>query len=178
MTSPSHIPTEQRIEEIRARLAEITPGPWAVETDGARVWHMGSGGTICEVNFDQQTGDHQPGEDQAFIANAPSDIAYLLEQLDSIPAQIQAAVEEATGQYSSDPSKVLVPMTEIARAVEAERVQLGRQISAIKTPEPPRKWSEECGGLYDDLYGAAYQAGVSATLSVVAFTAIRARGAK
>jgi len=84
---------EQYIEEIRNRLANITPGPWVVETDGTRVWHRGSGGTICEVNFDHQTGDHQPGEDQAFIANAPSDIAFLLEQLASIRSQIEAAVQ-------------------------------------------------------------------------------------
>ncbi len=84
---------EQRIEEIRNRLAGITPGPWEVETDDACVWHLGSGGTICTVNFDHQTGDHQPGEDQAFIANAPSDIGFLLDQLSSIPAQIKAAVQ-------------------------------------------------------------------------------------
>lgn len=86
-------PVEQRIEEVRNRLAEITPGPWMTEIGGTRVWHLSSGDTICEVNFDHQTGDHQPGEDQAFIANAPSDVAYLLEQLASIPAQIKAAVQ-------------------------------------------------------------------------------------
>jgi len=84
---------EQRIEGIRNRLAHITPGPWMTEIGGACVWHLGSGGTICEVNFDHQTGDHQPGEDQTFIANAPSDIAFLLDQLSSIPAQIEAAVQ-------------------------------------------------------------------------------------
>ena len=85
---------EQRIEEIRNRLAEITPGPWEVEGGGgACVWHLGSGDTICTVNFDHQTGEHQPGEDQEFIASAPSDIAFLLEQLASIPAQIKAAVQ-------------------------------------------------------------------------------------
>ena len=62
------------------------------EIGGACVWHLGSGDTICEVNFDHQTGEHQPGEDQEFIANAPSDIAFLLEQLASIPSQIAAAV--------------------------------------------------------------------------------------
>lgn len=101
----SHLETdtkavEQRIEEIRNRLAEITPGPWEPETGGPCVWHLGSGDTICEVNFDHQTGEHQPGEDQEFIASAPSDIAFLLEQLASIPAQIKAAVQAEREAWS------------------------------------------------------------------------------
>lgn len=30
------------------------------------------------VNYDNHTGDHQPGADKQFIANAPDDIAFLL----------------------------------------------------------------------------------------------------
>ena len=112
---------EQRIEEIRNRLAEITPGPWMTEIGGTRVWHLGLGGTICTVNFDHQTGEHQPGEDQEFIANAPSDIAFLLDQLASIPAQIEAAKAEALGTFSSDPSKAMVPLSDLLAAVQAER---------------------------------------------------------
>jgi len=90
---------EQYMEEIRNRLADITPGPWEVETGGPCVWHLGSGDTICTVNFDHQTGEHQPGEDQEFIASAPSDVAYLLDQLASIPSQIKAAKDEALREF-------------------------------------------------------------------------------
>ena len=104
---------EQYMEEIRNRLADITPGPWEVETGGPCVWHLGSGDTICTVNFDHQTGEHQPGEDQEFIARAPSDIAFLLDQLSSIPSQIKAAVQ-AEREAWSDVRRIGAQLSNIA----------------------------------------------------------------
>lgn len=74
-----------RIDEIRVRLASATPGPWEYQaaTDG----DPGNGPTHHIVLGPERTRgfrvartdwDRQGDADAEFIANAPTDIAYLL----------------------------------------------------------------------------------------------------
>lgn len=55
--------------EIRELALAATPGPWSA--DAGSVYTLGDtvlGGTIADVNFDQQTGDHQPHGDLQLLA--------------------------------------------------------------------------------------------------------------
>lgn len=61
---------DERLQAIKERLAAATPGPWR-EGDG--IW---SDSANVLVVTDAE------GPDTTFIANAPSDIAYLLSLLD------------------------------------------------------------------------------------------------
>lgn len=84
--------SDPRTEEIRARLAAATPGPWEVEGQGPgpNSRHMGCG-EVWTSNPDlfggsiaMPAGDcyprsgYSPGDDMTLIAHAPDDLAYLL----------------------------------------------------------------------------------------------------
>jgi len=102
---------EQRIGEIRNRLASITPGPWIPGRPDMQSYDAGTGEAFTNVYADDPQGRIHLGEplpytiarvhnesgrnkaDAEFIGFAPSDIAFLLDQLDSIPSQIEAAVQ-------------------------------------------------------------------------------------
>ena len=67
----------RRIDEIRERLNNATPGPWKVIVDNGQ-WDspricMATDGTLA-----QHTHYGHMREDSQFIAHAPEDIAYLL----------------------------------------------------------------------------------------------------
>ena len=72
--------SEQRIREIKERLAAATPGPWELR-DGLDVDYW-------DIHDGQKTvvggGDYPPCgiEDGVFIAHAPDDISWLLQQLE------------------------------------------------------------------------------------------------
>ena len=74
--------TPERLDAITARLEAATPGPWEVSTgmaDRAMI--------IFPDNYSFKMNGHPDAE---FIANAPTDVAYLLDL-----ARKQAAAQEA-----------------------------------------------------------------------------------
>ena len=72
--------TDKRLQEIEARLEAATPGPW--RRNGMRWIVTGQSHPLCQVSepFHRQI-QNGTGQDEEFIANAPSDIAYLLAAL-------------------------------------------------------------------------------------------------
>lgn len=77
----------KRLSEIRERLEKATPGPWVMFGGGGYV----SVGVhrVCEITEKIPGASHGPGWNQnsdnyQFIAHAPSDIRYLLEQLEGV----------------------------------------------------------------------------------------------
>lgn len=93
------------IDEIRKSLEEITPGPWEYD-DRAYIWEKGNlaaGSMVAEIRgWGYLTGVKQYSEDMAleiqnangrFIANAPTYIEYLLEQIERLEKERDAAVE-------------------------------------------------------------------------------------
>lgn len=78
---------DERLEQIKERLAAATPGPWNVLYDDGSLH-----GTPEEyfVNFDahRDTTNIDRPADAAFIANAPSDIAYLLAEVERLRAAL------------------------------------------------------------------------------------------
>jgi hypothetical protein len=86
MTNP------KRLEEIRSRLAKATPGEWVpCEWDPMEPRHIllksKEHGPICTTpNFCRS-------DDLALCANSPSDIAYLLSELDAALEVVKAARE-------------------------------------------------------------------------------------
>lgn len=82
-----------RLNEIRARLAAATAGPWRWEGDTLT---SASDGDVlyfrADVVYDcPEIEKESDPEDDALIANAPTDIVYLLQQLDRAQTVIKAA---------------------------------------------------------------------------------------
>jgi len=74
-----------RTDEIEARLKAATPGPW--DDKITAVYKVNTAIRIC--------GDfHDFKRDAFFIANAPSDIAYLLSENKRLTAERNAAIAE------------------------------------------------------------------------------------
>lgn len=91
----------KRLQEIEARLKDTTPGKWLVEYTSTR-----PGGQLCcsETVYSYQPdgerfdivgrvrnrlGPRQECKDAYFIANAPSDIQYLLDRVRELEAALQ-----------------------------------------------------------------------------------------
>ena len=69
--------TDPRVGEIEARLAAATPGPWFLDADG-------DSGVYTEARASNSSSEIASAfrrEDEAFIAAAPADVAYLLAEL-------------------------------------------------------------------------------------------------
>jgi len=86
-----------RIQEIEDRLAKATPGPWAWATG----WHCSdSGPTYVFSEGPRYQGTHsgssipddhpQVDADADLIANAPADIAYLLDYVSDLESEAQS----------------------------------------------------------------------------------------
>lgn len=74
-----------RIEEIKARLAKITPGKWKFKHSGnmhGSSIELDNGGVLAVT-----TSYGRMREDAQFIAQAPSDVAYLLERIEALEAK-------------------------------------------------------------------------------------------
>ncbi len=86
--------SEDRIQQIKDRLAVATPGPWVIEDDGfygyIRTTVENSHGyreSICggEPSEGRVDGD---APDTIFIAHAPEDIAYLLGEVERLRSRL------------------------------------------------------------------------------------------
>lgn len=93
--------TQERLDEIEAREAKATEGPWGVDGpaqcgpgDSLAVYHVEDGGTVAYV---------QPSWDDAeFIAHARTDIPALLAEVERLRALItvdDAMVERGARAY-------------------------------------------------------------------------------
>ena len=86
--------TNERLEEIAARVNAATPGPWLASTElvGALVQDItdGSGELFCCVNRRDDTDENREKDeaDAAFIANAREDVLSLLEEVRRLKAPL------------------------------------------------------------------------------------------
>lgn len=98
--------SEPTVEAIRDRLAKATPGPWYVESVGDRDWVDGLQHSCMipdVVRWKGYSNSLDFGEDRAtaeFIANAPTDIAYLLDLVKRY-RDVIAALEAFFGGWPS-----------------------------------------------------------------------------
>lgn len=79
-----------KIDEIRKRLKDATPGPWEyVPADDCDDWQLYNG----EFTFIKQDDSGVPvsTEDGEFIANAPTDIDFLLGEVSRLKAELERA---------------------------------------------------------------------------------------
>jgi hypothetical protein len=94
------VTNDEHVEEIRERLAKATPGPWFKTAN----WYVSSDEDYSIYNRDGRwCGGHDPliaqiqgpgirrGEDFDLIAAAPSDLAFLLSELDRARKVVEAA---------------------------------------------------------------------------------------
>lgn len=113
----------KRLEEIEARAANATEGPWDGSVDrfvGYKTPQGGSGG-ICEIKTDIRRNLQQAHFDGDFIANARDDIPWLCERLRE--AERTAAVERERKQI-----------------VEEQRLRLARLLRAFDRCEHCRQY--------------------------------------
>ena len=93
--------SERRLAEIRERLAAATPGPWELYATERNVIAITKGrtrgGYLREIvhwsGFDCSNID-DPGKvraNAALIAHAPSDLAYLLDEITRLTRELEAA---------------------------------------------------------------------------------------
>lgn len=86
-SSPTAAERPDRVEEIRAKLAAITPGPWRVFPSlnvvfSAVIENPGEGWVV--------EGAWRTDADQAFTASAPEFVTYLLEDRERMQREIDA----------------------------------------------------------------------------------------
>ena len=80
-----------REEQIRARLKAATPAPWLVKHAGSADELWSDRGLVAELSL-YPRGSKSTEADAKFIANAPDDIAYLLEDNARLRATLEAIV--------------------------------------------------------------------------------------
>src|SRR5690606_2330682 len=101
--------SERRLAEIRERLAAATPGPWELYATERNVIAITKGrmrsGYRREIvhwsGFDCSNID-DPGQvraNAALIAHAPSDLAYLLDEIARLTRELEEARERERGAY-------------------------------------------------------------------------------
>jgi hypothetical protein len=81
-----------RIDEIRKRLDAATPGPWVHATPWKGVRHVTQEGPRCDwITCHGFQGTNRV-EDGDFIANAPSDLAFLLAEVERYKKALDEAI--------------------------------------------------------------------------------------
>lgn len=78
-----------RIQEIRERQDAATSGPWQAE--GREIWRRGESYT-ANIGGHVWIADVEHAGNKDFIAHAPSDIAYLLAEVERLQYAIEAAL--------------------------------------------------------------------------------------
>lgn len=84
---------EKRIAEIRERYKAATPGPWYIPLSGNYI-ESERGRLIYVFGFEEQA-----NVDIRFVAQSREDIPYLLEEIESLQAQL---AEETSRRYQAE----------------------------------------------------------------------------
>ena len=108
-----------RLDEIRARLEEATPVPWAAVKGGLR-WEVRSG--IESSGYHGVATTHSMyRRDADLIANAPADLAYLLGEVERVTHQRDALQALEGGWAAQQVADYLQTATKDRQALECER---------------------------------------------------------
>ena len=90
-----------RLAEIQARLDAATPGKWLLEVAGREFWVQ-----TCTLDNDAPVelvvASVYEAPDATFIANAPTDIAYLLERVRELEMAIRQVTSDRWGFWCGD----------------------------------------------------------------------------
>lgn len=78
------------IEEVRARLEETTEGPWEFRWENAPEGSLAIVASKADAHF---LSDRLREEDARFIANAPTDIAFLLAEVERLTSDLTGTDE-------------------------------------------------------------------------------------
>ena len=95
---------DQRVQEIRERLAAAVPGPWVLSTHSDYPQRIVANNDGLVLVAETYTDPSWSTNDADLIAHAPTDLADLLDERDRLLAVVEAAeqVERArTGPLSS-----------------------------------------------------------------------------
>jgi hypothetical protein len=90
---------DPRLGEIEARHAGITPGPWTTVRHDLSLYIEAESGELNPINLGYV--GNRPENDAEFIANAPTDVAYLLTELrkrDDALARVEALADELAAE--------------------------------------------------------------------------------
>lgn len=157
----------ERIKEIEDRAAKATPAPWAqvvhYDFDGnvelITIIPAGAPGGIASVAVDSQTDE----DNAALIANAPSDLAFLLSTLHAVEADNKArtvaeqSLARLTSEYEQlkqategDPDSAIALIGELSARATAAEANNARLRAALeeKTRVRPTKICPNCGHWY------------------------------
>jgi hypothetical protein len=94
----------KRLEEIEARLSAATPGPWERSDDGFIYRGLFCSGNHIAQTWSKLETDYSNAENNAdLIANAPTDLRYLLDFAKAAREALEKIEDEAcsAGHYSN-----------------------------------------------------------------------------
>lgn len=136
-----------KIDEIRKRLKDATPGPWEyVPADDCDDWQLYNG----EFTFIKQDDSGVPvsTEDGEFIANAPTDIDFLLGEVSRLKAELERAKGEiATLEWHNKNiegcGKIVVKECEELKLLAVSATDLLRNYSAFRAGNYCDDWEKE-----------------------------------
>src|SRR5690606_205615 len=122
--------SERRLAEIRERLAAATPGPWGLYATERNVIAITKGrtrsGYLREIvhwsGFDCSNID-DPGKvraNAALIAHAPSDLAYLLDEIARLTRELEESRRERSAALTARASR-----RRATRELEEARILIG-----------------------------------------------------
>ncbi|MBL4753615.1 MAG: hypothetical protein JKY52_08505 [Flavobacteriales bacterium] len=132
-----------KLDEIKDRLAKATPGPWATDTvdysEGVTIrtvkTHRMEGGVYSGIEFPEVIISHggridetyvEISKDNAtFITNSPSDIQYLLDEVDRLREELECITYIHTGNPSLATADM--PEADYANYMLGEARQVARQ---------------------------------------------------
>jgi hypothetical protein len=129
-----------RISEIRARLEGVTPGPWRAPFPSYVIGGFGHG-KVCQLDgvYVKNPNDRA---DATFIANAPADIAYLLDRVEALEEVFEATAYylRAVDIYRKGCKEHGIPLREydyeVFRDLAAPACGAEKRLRAITTEAP------------------------------------------
>ncbi len=122
---------DDRIAEIRARLAAATPGPWVMYTrreSGHRTWSMSF---VVHPSVGHVADDIERPADAALIAAAPADLDYLLALVDAADATwLAASADLVMAERARIVARLRARATSEEAAAERDRAEVRVGIGA------------------------------------------------
>lgn len=126
------------LEPIKARLARATPGPWETMPGesgrGAQFKYIGQSDCdfpVCEMFVIRE----KWGEDLCLIANAPTDLAALVEEVERLREQVE--------HNKATMLPILEEVARLKRQREVDQAQIKAYEKALGWYAEPANWIEQ-----------------------------------
>ncbi len=132
---------EQELEQIEARAAKATPGPWEVDNDLSVYTKDGGHGTPWTL-FDTVGNEGEDNPNADFIAHAREDIPALIAEVRRLTAEL-TRLTDALALYQANEKRAIKSLNLIASAVYGAYIFEGDTYAHTSTVEALRQVAKE-----------------------------------